>query len=69
MPRTKKTIQVEPVPKRWLNKKEAMKYLGCGEDFLDNLRNNALIHFYRFGKVTWYELKDLDQFILRNKVI
>lgn len=69
MPRTRKTIQVEPAPKRWLNKQEAMKYLGCGEDFLDTLRSKALIHFYQYGKTIWYELKDLDQFILRCKQI
>lgn len=37
--------KVEPVQKVWLNKKEAMAYLGCKEDFLRKLRENAEINF------------------------
>ena len=32
MGRTKLQAKVEPAPKRWLNKQEAMAYLGVGED-------------------------------------
>ena len=31
MGRTKLQAKVEPAPKRWLNKQEAMAYLGVGE--------------------------------------
>ncbi|MCS3134093.1 hypothetical protein NXW30_17380 [Phocaeicola vulgatus] len=33
--------KVESVQKLWLNKDEAMAYLGCSVDYLDKLRNNA----------------------------
>ena len=49
MGRTRATVKVEPAPKRWLNKQEAMSYLGCGEDFLEKLRNEALVSFSQFG--------------------
>ena len=41
--------KVETVQKVWLNKKEAMAYLGCKEDFLRKLRENAEIKFSQFG--------------------
>lgn len=69
MPRQKVTGKVEPVPKRWLNKQEAMAYLGCGEDFLDRLRNEALVSFSQFGsRMIWYDLASLDKFVIKNKV-
>lgn len=69
MPRTKVQVKVEPVPKRWLNKQEAMAYLGVGEDFLDRLRDEALVSFSQFGKkMIWYDLASLDRFVLKNKV-
>lgn len=70
MPRTKVQVKVEPVPKRWLNKQEAMAYLGVGEDFLDRLRDEALVSFSQFGKkMIWYDLASLDRFVLKNKVV
>lgn len=70
MARTRTTVKVEPAPKRWLNKQEAMAYLGCGEDFLDRLRNEALVSFSQFGsRMIWYDLTSLDKFVIRNKVI
>lgn len=70
MPRQKVVGKIEPVPKRWLNKQEAMAYLGCGEDFLDKLRNEALVSFSQFGsRMIWYDLASLDKFVIRNKVI
>lgn len=70
MGRTKIQAKIEPVPKRWLNKHEAMAYLGVGEDFLDKLRNNALVSFSQFGsRMIWYDLASLDKFIIKNKVI
>lgn len=70
MPRTKVQAKVEPVPKRWLNKQEAMAYLGVGEDFLDRLRDEALVSFSQFGsRMIWYDLASLDRFVLKNKVV
>ena len=48
---------------------EAMAYLGVGEDFIDRLRNEALVSFSQFGRKIWYDLASLDRFILKNKVV
>lgn len=48
--------KVESVQKLWLNKDEAMAYLGCSVDYLDKLRNNAQVSFAKDGK------NDLVQF-------
>ncbi|MBT9871963.1 DNA-binding protein [Bacteroides salyersiae] len=69
MGRTRITVKVEPAPKRWLSKQEAMAYLGVGEDFIDRLRNEALVSFSQFGRKIWYDLASLDRFILKNKVV
>ena len=45
MGRTKLQAKVEPAPKRWLNKQEAMAYLGVGEDYLSKLSNEAKVSF------------------------
>ena len=70
MGRTRAIVKVEPTPKRWLNKQEAMSYLGCGEDFLEKLRNEALVSFSQFGsRMIWYDIASLDRFVLKNKVV
>ena len=62
--------KVEPVQKVWLNKKEAMAYLGCKEDFLRKLRENAEIKFSQYGgKTVWYELQSINRFIERHRVL
>ena len=62
--------KVEPVQKVWLNKKEAMAYLGCKEDFLRKLRENAEIKFSQYGgKMVWYELQSINRFIERHRVL
>lgn len=69
MARIKTTVKVEPAPKRWLNKQEAMAYLGCSEDFLDRLRNEALVSFSQFGsRMIWYDLASIDKFVIKNRV-
>lgn len=62
-------IQVEKVDKRWLSNEEAQKYLGVSKDFMKNLRDSARIHFYKVGKTVWYELKDLDNLVLKAQVV
>ena len=68
MGRTRTTVKIESAPKRWLNKQEAMAYLGVGEDYLSKLRNNADISFSQDGRMIWYDIASLDRFILKNKV-
>ena len=67
MPRTRQIVKVEPVQKKWLNKEEAKKYLGCTDKFLQILRNEAQITFARYGsKMYWYELSSLDRFLQKH---
>lgn len=66
----KRQLKVEPIPKKWLSKDEAMSYLGCSADLLKTLRDEALISFSQFGnKMIWYDLQSIDRFITKNKVI
>lgn len=70
MGRQKKVGKVEPVQKTWLSAKEAMAYLGYSEKLLEKLRNNAEISFSQYNKrVIWYELRSLERFIERNRVV
>lgn len=63
------TVQVQPLEKKWLSSKEAMKYLGCSIRFLKTLREKAEVNYSQMGKMTWYELKSIDRFLERNRVI
>ena len=67
MPRN--TGKVQPVQKVWLSKDESMAYLGCSDDFLLSLRNNAEISFARYRNTIWYDLQSIERFMKRNKVI
>ena len=67
MPRT--TGKVQPVEKVWLSKDEAMAYLGCSRDFLRTLRDSAEISFVKFKNFIWYDLKSIERFMNRNKVV
>lgn len=69
MARTRTTVKVEPAPKRWLSKQEAMAYLGVGEDYLTKLRNEAKISFSQDGRMIWYDLASIDKFIIKNKAV
>lgn len=69
MGRPKKTFKVEPVEKKWLNKQEALAYMGCGERYLTKLRDEAKVSFARDGKMIWYDLRSLDLYISKNKVV
>ena len=62
---------IVPVEKVYLSTSEVMKYLDCSEDFIRELRDKALISFYRFENSTkiWYEKVSIDKFIQKCKVI
>ena len=67
MARPKTVIQIQPVQKRWLSKEEAKKYLGCSDELLQKLRNEAQVTFARYGtKMYWYELSSIDRFLQRH---
>lgn len=61
--------KVQEVRKVWLSKDEAKAYLGCSDDFLERLRNEAQVSFSRFGKMIWYDINSIDRFLNRNKVV
>ena len=69
MGRTLTTGKVQPIKKVWLSKEEAMNFLGCTERFLRTIREKAEISYSRYGNTVWYELKSLERFVNRNKVI
>ena len=70
MGRQKNIGKVEPVQKIWLSAKEAMAYLGGSMDLLEKLRNNAEISFSKYNNRTiWYDLKSIERFIERNRVV
>ena len=69
MARAKLIGKVEPIKKRWLNKAEAMAYMGVGEDYLTKLRNDSLISFSQSGRMIWYDIESIDRFIIKNKIV
>ena len=69
MGRTKAIGKVEPIAKKWLSKDEAKSYIGCSDDFLRTLRENALVSFSQFGKMIWYDISSIDRIIQSNKVV
>lgn len=70
MRRPKSIGKVESVEKKWLSRQEAMAYLGCSGDFLASLRDKNEISFAQYGhKATWYELRSIERFIERNRVV
>lgn len=68
MPKRRITPQVEPMQKKWLSAKEAKEYFGCKDDFLQRLRDEALVSFSRFGKMIWYELASIERFLEQHRV-
>lgn len=66
---TRNIGKVQEVHKIWLSKDEAKAYLGCSDDFLARLRNEALVSFSQFGKMIWYDINSINRFLARNKVI
>ena len=64
----KKTTSSQ-IPVKWLTTERACNYLGVSRDFLDDLRKNAEITFYKVGHTIFFALDDLDKLILNNKVI
>lgn len=61
--------KVQPVAKVWLSQQEACAYLGCSQDFLLKLRNNAEVSFAKYGKMIWYDLTSINRFFNRCKVV
>ena len=65
----KKVALIMPVEKVFLSTSELRKYLDCSDDFIEDLRNQAQLEFFRIGKKIWYLKKDVDNLIIKNRVI
>ena len=65
----KKIGKVEPVQKTWLSTRETMAYLDCSDNFLQKLRDEAMISFSRIGNKYFYDLKSIDRLLIKNKVV
>lgn len=69
MENRRKKGMIEPVKKVWLTTDEAKKYLGCSDDTLQKLRDNALISFSQYDGMFWHKIESIDGFLERNKVV
>lgn len=60
---------VTPLPRRWLNVKEAAKYLGCSPGTLNKDRCDRLhgIPFTTLGRRVLYDAKELDAYLEQRK--
>lgn len=65
----RKIAKVEPVQKKWLSAREAKAYLDCSDDFMQKLRDNALIRFSTISCKFYYELRSLERLIEKNIVV
>lgn len=61
--------KVVEVQKIWLSKSEAMAYLDCSSDYLEKLRNSAQVCFAQIDKKYYYELRSINRFIEKHRVI
>lgn len=64
-----KSLKVLPVDKEFLTNKEAMAYMGCSEDYLSDLRKNGQVAYAQEGRMIWYPIRTLRNFIMRHMVI
>ena len=62
-------IETTAKPKHFLTTREAASYLSVSLSHLYKLTSRHEITFYRpTGKLMYFQRKDLDAFILRNKI-
>lgn len=59
------------VEKAWLSTKDLMKYLGVSKEFIDRLRHDGLINYYKpFGeRMVFYRKSEIDAKIKKGKVL
>lgn len=61
--------RVIPADKIWLSNAEAQKYLGMSQSFFKRLRLNGLLPFYKLGGAIFYQKKDIDRLLTKNRII
>jgi len=52
---------------RVLNRREASKFLGIAVSHLDKLTANGLIPRIKIGRRVVFDIRDLEEFLRRNK--
>lgn len=65
----RKTAMVVPVEKTYLSTAELKKYLDCSDEFVEKLRNEAKLSFFRMGNKIWYLKNEVDKIIQKHRVI
>lgn len=58
---------VAQVERMVLSTREAMAYLDCSADKLEELRSEREIEYYKHKNSVWYDLKSIIQFLRRCK--
>lgn len=58
---------VAQVERMVLSTREAMTYLDCSADKLEELRREREIEYYKHKNSVWYDLKSIIQFLRRCK--
>ena len=58
-----------PVNKVYMSKREVCAYLDVSRKWLEERINNAEIPFSRIGSKFFIRVKDIDNFVERNRVI
>lgn len=58
---------VAQVERMVLSTREAMAYLDCSADKLEELRREREIEYYKHKNCVWYDLKSIIQFLRRCK--
>ena len=58
---------VAQVERMVLSTREAMAYLDCSADKLEELRREREIEYYKHKNSVWYDLKSIIQFLRRCK--
>jgi len=60
---------VVEMPKIYYASSELKRYLHCSDEYLKKLRDTAKVTFYRDGKMIWYNINSVNNYIEKHKVI
>lgn len=59
----------EALEKKWVSTKELMAYLGVSEDYIKDLRDNAVIPFYKLRRKVFYKISEIDRLLEKGRVV
>ena len=60
---------VQPTEVVWLTTKRAQEYLGVSRKFIDRLKDEAQIPFYKVRGTIFYRKADIDRLVKENRII